>query len=588
MSQNDVVVLNSILDKQKKKTGGSLKDDEFFEVFAYEQILKNFDLAYEEMLDGNIDGGDDGGIDGFFTMVDGDILKEDTDLAELRRSPNIDVFLIQVKQETTFGEYAVLRVINTTRDIFDLTKDINVLANLYNNKLISKIKIFKEAFLGIATLYPNLRVHYVYASKGNTSDVHPKIKELGETFCAEVKQFFSGAIVTVDFLGARELLEISRIEKIYTLQLKFQENPLSKGDDNYVLLSNLNDYYSFVTDEYKKLRKYMFDSNVRDYQGNVEVNRDILATLDTTDQLDFWWLNNGITILASKASIAGKSITLDNVQIVNGLQTTTAIYNYLFQKQQLDEKDSKRSVLIRIIVTDDPAARDRIIKATNFQTAIPAASLRATDKIQRDIEDYFESHGLYYDRRKNYYKNIGKPIDKILGIPYLAQSIMAIVLREPDNARARPSSLIKNPTDYARVFNETTGMDIYLKCAQVMRIVDSYVRAWLSVEPNFTETVTNLKFHFAMVLIARLTGKTDYTNEDIRKIDLNRVTDDLLEKCFTFTNDKAVFFGDFKSWSIERLSKNREFVDEIIQKLSIWSESRDQAAESPSIGPGGM
>jgi AIPR protein. len=105
------------------------------------------------------------------------------------------------------------------------------------------------------------------------------------------------------------------------------------------------------------------------------------------------------------ATIAGKTITLDDVQIVNGLQTTNSIYEYM---NTLAKVDDKRAILVKIIVANKLEARDRIIKATNFQTPVPAASLRATEPIQRDIEDYFLNKDWFYDRRKNYYKNIGK------------------------------------------------------------------------------------------------------------------------------------------------------------------------------------
>ena len=107
-----------------------------------------------------------------------------------------------------------------------------------------------------------------------------------------------------------------------------------------------------------------------------------------------------------------------------------------------------RSVLVRVIVPQEEDSRDRIIKATNSQTSIPRASLRATDKIHRDIEDYLTPRGIYYDRRKNYYKNQGKPVKKIVSIPYLAQAVLACGLRDPANARARPSSLLKNDETY--------------------------------------------------------------------------------------------------------------------------------------------
>jgi AIPR protein len=93
-----------------------------------------------------------------------------------------------------------------------------------------------------------------------------------------------------------------------------------------------------------------------------------------------------------------------------------------------------------VIVPEDPTSRDRVIKATNSQTSIPPASLRATDKIHRDIEEYLKPMGLYYDRRKNFYKNEGLQVDKIVGMPYLAQAVMAIALRRPtmlDRVRRR-------------------------------------------------------------------------------------------------------------------------------------------------------
>ena len=88
------------------------------------------------------------------------------------------------------------------------------------------------------------------------------------------------------FWGSRELLDASRIEKSYTLQLNFLENYLSRGANNYVVLASLENYYQFITDDQENLRRYVFESNVRDYQGNVEVNKDIKETLASDDNLD--------------------------------------------------------------------------------------------------------------------------------------------------------------------------------------------------------------------------------------------------------------------------------------------------------------
>lgn len=56
-----------------------------------------------------------------------------------------------------------------------------------------------------------------------------------------------------------------------------------------------------ITSEHGELLEYLFESNVRDYEGDVEVNEQIRETLhNQNDKAEFWWLNNGITILAAK------------------------------------------------------------------------------------------------------------------------------------------------------------------------------------------------------------------------------------------------------------------------------------------------
>ena len=69
MATNDSIVLNSILEQKKIQIARDLPDDDFFELFTFEQVLKKYDLSYEELEHGKIGGGDDGGIDGLFIFI---------------------------------------------------------------------------------------------------------------------------------------------------------------------------------------------------------------------------------------------------------------------------------------------------------------------------------------------------------------------------------------------------------------------------------------------------------------------------------------------------------------------------------------
>ncbi len=566
-NDNDIIILDSILKQKKTQTADTLSDSDYFEVFTFEQLLKNYELSYDELFSGKVGGSGDGGIDGFFTFINNELFNEDTVIEAIKKNPVLEIFLIQAKRSPTFSESVVDRVNATVADIFNLKNDLPDFRTVYNTDIINKADAFRTAYLGLAARHPELKIYYVYVSKGDTSTIHPNVRNRAKTLKETIERYFHGSMVEVKFVGARELLDASRLEKSYTLQLRFLENYISRGDNNYVVLSSLEDYFKFVSDESGDLRRYIFESNVRDYQGDIEVNKDVRQTLRSDDELDFWWLNNGITILASKASIAGKTITLDDVQVVNGLQTTTIIYNY-FKEKNVEEND-ERSILIRIIVTDDAETRDRIIKATNFQTAIPIASLKATDRIQRNIEDYFLQHDWFYDRRKNFYKNIGKPVDRIIGIPYLAQTVMAIILREPDNARARPSSLIKRDSDYDRVFSESTNPAIYLFCAKTMKRIDNFLRN--ESTEYIAQEIKDLKFHLAMLSTIKLLGKKEYEATDVTSLSEDDFSKDILTESWHETFELAIEFADKTEWTFGRIAKTRDFVNYMIKNIDLSS-----------------
>lgn len=565
---NNTIILDSVISQRKENSAREMADNDFFEMFSFEQTLKGFDLSYDELLSGKTGKGDDGGIDGFFFFINSNIVLEEIGAEEYKRSPILDLFLIQSKRTNTFSEHVFDKVITTTKDIFNLNKSVQELEKFYNSNIIEKTNIFRKSYLALASKHPRLKLHFFYTSRGNTAKINRKIKNKIDILNSSLESLFPGSSIEIEFFGARELLDLSRLEKKYTLSLDFVENYLSKGKDNYVILSNIADYYKFSIDEKGTLRRYIFNANVRDFQGYIEVNKDIEKTLKEGGDLDFWWLNNGITILASKASIIGKTITLDDVQIINGLQTTTCIYNYFkLKKDSIGEEDKKKSILIKIIISNDAIARDKIIKATNFQTSIPPASLKASDRIQHDIEDFFKKNDCYYDRRKNFYKNMGKPHNKIVSIPFLAQSIMAIILREPDNARARPSSLIKKDDDYLRVFNKDINPKIFLFCAQVVKKIESFSRKELK---DFTyQEKSNLKFHIAMVTIINLTKEKNYNIEILQELALNQVDDRLMGKSFSDTISLARQFMKTKKWSLDRIAKSRDFINYIEKKIEV-------------------
>ena len=524
MTTNDVILVQQLLSQRRQELAPEMSKADYFQIFAAEQALKDHDLSYDELQDGIVDGGGDGGIDAVYLFVDKMLYREDIVPAEIGRNVPIELVFIQARTSSGFSEGGMDRFASSARDLLDLNKNLTTLDTVYKADLISKIREFRETYLSLTSKFPKLTVCYYYVALA--TEVHPNAQRKVEPLREIVQTLFSPVDFSCDFLKAQDLLALSRQAPSTAHHLKLAENPISTGEEAFVCLVAVTDYCDFIRAEDGQLKEGIFEGNVRDYQGNTEVNQQIRDTLMSPPNEDFWWLNNGISVICTSATLSGKVLTIENAEVVNGLQTSREIFDVFGGRTG---NQDLRSVLVRVLVPQEEASRDRIIKATNSQTSIPSASLRATDKIHRDIEDFLGARGIYYDRRKNYYKNQGKPVKKIVGIPYLAQSVLACALRDPANARARPSSLLKNDETYDRIFNEDYPLEVYFKCVSLVRRVEEILR---SDECGIDRVHwNNLRFYVAMLVALRLAGVPVPSVRNIANIDLVEATDELVLDC---------------------------------------------------------
>ena len=523
MANNDQVILDQVLEQQRASRAPTMSKSDFFELFVGEQIVKDFDLSDDELESGIVGSGGDGGIDGMYVFANGDLVHEDFDTDSLKKNIILEVVIVQAKTSATFDEAVMDRFVASTNDLFDLTKSLDEFKKVYNDDLRTRVDLLRGTYTKLAARFPDLRFHYVYASRGDAASVHPNVARKVEPIEKAVKARFSNAKFRFDFLGAGELLALARRQPTTSFALTVDKTLNAKG--GYVALVKLRSFYSLIRDDKKQLRKTLFEANVRDYQGATQVNDEIRASLTNKSAAeDFWWLNNGVTVIATKAVLAGDTLTIEDPQIVNGLQTSSEVFNY-FTVANTD--GDERSILVRVIEAGKAEVRDRIIKATNSQTSIPPASLRATDKVHRDIEEYLKPHGLFYDRRKNSHKNDGRPIEQIIGISMMAQAVMSAALQRPDDARARPSSLIKKDEDYSKIFASTHPIELYLIAAKLAKSTQSRLRQRTEMSPRDRN---NMLFYVLMHAAACLAGSKTPTAAELASVKVASITDAVLDK----------------------------------------------------------
>lgn len=552
---NDQIILEQILKERCAESGDEISLPDYFEIYSASEILKDYDLTYDDIDYGIVGKGGDGGIDSIYTFINGEQLKEDTDINSNQKKNHIELILIQSKTSANFKEDAIIKFRESAQDLFNLSNDPDEFSSRYSADLIDKIKLFRELYSKLAKTFPVIEVSYFYATQGD--EVHPNVNGKVNKLREDISKLFSGAKFSFEFVGATKLLEMTRNVPSTSRNLELAESPIGTTAGSYLCLVNLSKYYEFISDTGSLVRS-IFESNVRDYQGSVVVNTGIRNTLSNVNSENFWYLNNGVTIITPKAVMAGKQLTIEDPQIVNGLQTSHEIYQHFSQLD--DHTGDDRAVLVRVICEEDEDARDRIIRATNSQTSIPPASLRSSDDIHRNIEDFLKANDYYYDRKKNYYKNQGMPVSKIISIPYMAQTMMAITLLKPDSARARPSTLINSDTEYKRIFSLDLPIDIYLKAIQIMKAVENFLKPENCGRELERKTITNIKFYVAMVVSIKYVGGKKNISEKLGAIPSVELTNEILQESLDCVLNEFNALG-----ATDQVAKGSELVAKLLE-----------------------
>lgn len=181
---------------------------------------------------------------------------------------------------------------------------------------------------------------------------------------------------------------------------------------------------------YDNFGQRLLESNVRTFlQFRGKVNRGMKETLLKNPE-NFFAYNNGLTVTASGIETienSGQTIitSLENMQIVNGGQTTSAIYFTPLEKstqKDINFKDidlSKVFVQMKLTVIEDPeeseVIKSNVAQFANTQNTIQAADLVSNHPLHRKIEEHSRNHSVppgenqiatkwFYERARGQYE----------------------------------------------------------------------------------------------------------------------------------------------------------------------------------------
>lgn len=502
-----------------KKHFPALSRGDAFTQFCARLSLKPFKLSEDEIQSGIVDGKFDGGLDTFHIVVNRtEAITADTRGLTTSQPPKglqlgvpFDVVILQAKSDESWDQQALWKLQETIEKLLDPKLTLKALYDTpLNDAVVNQVDALRRIEKKLVRLNPVRSFHVYLVSNAAEGGLHKHLKNTRDALEKTVKgRMPHNTDVQVRLIGAEGLDELIRAEADFDGLVKFSKPPIreTRGTSQAFLgLVTVKQYLEFLRrGKTDVLRDEFFSVNVRDFAGSRNaVNAAIRKTLSEDSKTAFWWMNNGITILADGASEpANDSWLLKNPQIVNGLQTSHVIHEADLDKV-ITKKRLQETILIRVVTEKDPGIRESIITGTNNQTNVGSLQLYANDEIQRRLETYLLSRGWYYERRRWQYRGTGTPASQIRNINELAQSVIAIHLLRPDTARARPRDILGKKSGYESIFTTDAPEPLYSKALDLMATVESYLRT--PDAQAISDDPTNDRYYIASGYIVKSLG----------------------------------------------------------------------------------
>lgn len=153
----------------------------------------------------------------------------------------------------------------------------------------------------------------------------------------------------------------------------------------------------------------------------------------------------------------------------------------------------------------------------------------------------------------------------------LAQSVAAIVLQEPDHARARPSRYFKQGF-YSQVFSGI-DLNIYIFCAQLRKKVELYFRTAVNDRRRGNDLL-----YYVLMAVSRMVQKSPgATPVPLSSIDVEQIPDDTLKEALSMVSHIYEKFG-----ATDKAAKGTDMVTELKAALKAKFPSAEKSKKPKS------
>jgi len=431
--------------------------------FVYLCVKTMLDLDVDEAFDCLTDGGGDFGVDAMH-------LTEEVD-GEFGVTLLQGKYKIRLEGNSNFEENGINALINAIRHIFDPSAELGSINERLKTKVEAARSMIRDGFI------PRVRVIACNNGLKWNDSAQEAITRAG-----------FGDQVTWEHVNHDVLIGILQRIKPVDETLRLTGRAIVE-DMNFSRVCIGRIPVTEVAALMKTHGEKLLERNIRRYLGlhGNRVNEGIRNTLNSSNPSNFYFFNNGLTLVCNDFSYnalqsSDYQIKVENLQIVNGGQTCMTIFKTLEEMQARGRPlPSDASVLVRIykLPKDNEDIVLQITHATNSQNPVDLKDLRSNDEKQQQLDASIQALGFAYRRKRM--DGSAKSTDITSGAA--AEAILAVWRTAPHQAKFLTREHFGKLYDL--IFSDSLNGAQTIAAVLLYRIAENHRRRPAQADPLF-------------------------------------------------------------------------------------------------------
>lgn len=308
----------------------TVEDDKKFEYFANYIVTSSVYTDRFEPDSVSVAGGNDAQIDGIAIIVNGVLIEDKDEVADLAQTNGYieaHFVFVQAKRSSNFDMSSLGLFGFGVKQFFSDSPQV-----IFNAQITEKLSVMNEIYNRSSKFKSKPTCGLFYVSTG---------KWVGDTNLNAIISSVKSELDGINLFSKVEYnpIDADLIHKLYKATKNSIVGEITFSDkvvmpeipgvtQAYLGYVPALEFLKLIEDENGNLIKSLFYDNVRDWQEYNKVNSEMRDAIQNSEtRLRFILMNNGITIIAKDLEPVGNKFHLTDYQIVNGCQTSNVLFD---------------------------------------------------------------------------------------------------------------------------------------------------------------------------------------------------------------------------------------------------------------------